>query len=228
MRPTVILTAGFPQREYDAEGLVELDALEAVEDAIVDTARAVFARGADLALPADDEVAPLVALVAAEYAAPARAEAERPPAPLRVFFTGGGDEGAQRLLRPLTARGAAQVEPAGPEPLARSERGRHRVDPWMIERTRPVGAIVFGGALESAEDVAVLVASEVDTAVIGPAVLPGLELGDLLERGAWDAAADLPYREERRDRSPPIPFVVQRIVERWLPRGEGLTASERR
>jgi hypothetical protein len=220
MSPTVILTAGFPQREYDREGLVELDALEAVEDAIVDIARAVFARGGDLALPADDEVAPLVALVAAEYAAPARAEAERPPAPLRVFFTGGDDEEVQRLLRPLTERGAAQVEPPGPEPLARSERGRHRVDSWMIERTHPVGAIVFGGAPESAEDAAVLVTSGIDTAVIGPAVLPGLELGDVLEQGAWDAAADLPYREERRDRPPPLPFVVQTVVERWLPTRE--------
>jgi hypothetical protein len=99
---SVVLTAG---RSHDF-GAEDLDAALDWEAAVVATASAVLERGGSIVVPANAELAHLVAAVAMPYAQPHAAERSRDVAPVLVVETGGVSPTSRRELAPFAHRNA--------------------------------------------------------------------------------------------------------------------------
>lgn len=220
----VLLSAGFPADGEDVPAALLLE----IEEATLSLCRAVAAVGGELAVPADAAIAPLVATVAAEYAAPPSAERETEPPPLvHVLMTEGHDEELELDLSASihTHHWRLRSEPVKPGT-------RQRLTAEALAELSPFATVVLGGAPEIESDFGVLLeyGHGWKPAVIGPTLPPALRDGEL---GGLDVVAEIMSEVEphvfprARDDEPrrraaftPYPFVMQVLVERWS-HGEG-------
>jgi hypothetical protein len=170
-------------------------------EALVTLARAVFAVGGRIALPADAGVSMLIATAGLEYApvrvAERRQAAER--ARVLVVETGPVYRAACRLLAPLVLRGVVEYRDAASRPVldvvaARTPdidpapQPRQRVTAGLIDAMRPVRvAVLLSSARSTLADLAVL--------------------------------RDAGPRRGARGR-PPYSFVMQRILSEWIGRND--------
>jgi len=206
-------------------------------EAIVALGRAVFAKGATVAVLGDGVVAPLLAQVALEYAVPPRTESrERSSAPLAVLEAGERDSVLRSLFWPYIARGSvAYVDAEGRmvaldsiEPMAWNHHVTPPVwadpgtrDPWtptLLQRVREVvgaeivGAVIIGGTGPDADrDSAILSSATSNLAILE---VPGDSDGDS------HAARLLREVDERRvddrgERARPYTYIAQRLIDDW-------------
>jgi hypothetical protein len=237
---TVLLVADPPpsHRRPDAESPAGR------HEAIVALARAVFAEGGQLAVPADADIALVVGTVALDYAAPPVAErrGQARPSHLTVMETGGFEHATRVLLAPLAVRGALRyldsegdevgldlTEVEAEEPGLEEVR-RHRVTRRMVEVTRPTMAVVLSPQRPAIRDLDVLRELQVRPFVFQDSVLEAdLELEPEL-RGMEDPTQRLldqapgerwsrPRRPDDVRPVPPYPYLMQRLVAEWTGRG---------
>ena len=144
-------------------------------EAIVSAARAVFALGGELVVPADPDVAPLLAAIALDFTASPTAEGDRRPRrPLTVVETGGPDPFIRSRLAPYAARGAVryvlplddEVIIADDRHLPRGLRRRHAVTPELLAEHRLVGAIFISPHRDADVEMRLLQEHGVEVAVL--------------------------------------------------------------
>jgi hypothetical protein len=238
---TILLVADSPPADTSRRGDAESPA--ARHEALTSLARAVFAAGGRMVLPADDDVALLVGTVALDYAQPAVAErrGEASPSPLIVMETGEPEHPARALLAPLAVRGALRYLDAegsevdldlGTRPADRDGsaevRPRRGITPALIQVASPVAAVFISPARGALLDWGVLREHQVPVLVFRDSILEAgvaAEFGDAEDptpRLLGDTQGDR-WSGRRRDDSfqpaAPYAYLMQRIVEEWAPRG---------
>lgn len=179
-------------------------------EAVIAVARATFAVGGRIVMPADRAVAPVVASIALDYAAlPATERGHVPPTPLVVADTGGYDDTLDALLEPYAARGAVTRYGAHGEEIETRRRERRELDPhgahrhpvtdMLLERW-PLAGAVYVSPDDAADD----------------------EIGRLEARGIQVAvlALDDPYERERHGHRDAARRMMEGRRRRWLPREE--------
>jgi hypothetical protein len=204
-------------------------------EAILAVARATFAVGGRIVMPADRAIAPVVASIALDYAElPATERTVAPTTPLAVIDTGGYDDTLDALLQPYAARGAVTRYDADGEPMATRPREpreldpsaghRHPVTDALIERWQLAGAVYVSPDDAAADEIGRLEARGIEVAV--------LALDDPLEserHGHRDAVRRMMQDRRRRwlprehaeaGRRPmppaePYAYVAQRLIARW-------------
>lgn len=210
-------------------------------EAIVALARAVFAEGGQLVVPADADIALVVGTVALDYAAPPVAErrVETGPSHLTVMEGGGFERATRVLLAPLAVRGAlryldaegaevrldlSEVEAEQP---GLEEVRRHRVTSRMVEVTHPTVAVLLSPQRPAMQDVTVLRDFQVEVLVFHDSVLEAdlePELRDTedptqrLMRQAPGERWSRPRGPDDVRPVPPYPYLMQRLVAEWTGR----------
>ena len=204
-------------------------------EAVLALARATFAVGGRIVMPADRATAPVLAAIALDYAElPATERTAAPTAPLVVVDTGGYDDTLDALLEPYAARGAVLRFGAHGEPLERRRRERADLDPSaghrhpvtdeLIERWAFAGAVYVSPDDAADDEIRRLDAHGIDVAV--------LAVADPVERERHrqrDAAGEMLRGRRRRwlprehadaGRRPILPaepyaYVAQRLIAGW-------------
>jgi hypothetical protein len=236
---TVLLVADPPSP--DRRGGAEPPA--ARHEALVALARAVFAAGGRIALPADADIALVIGTVALDYAQPPVAErrAEAVPSPLIVIETGAVQHSARALLAPLAARGALRyvdaegavvlLDPGAPSgrelPEHDEESSRQRVTPGMVQAIRPTAAVFISPGRRALLDLVVLRDHDVPTVIFRDGILeeglvmeftgtedPTQRLLPETPEGRWSR----PLREQEPGHSRPYAYLMQRLVAEWTGR----------
>jgi hypothetical protein len=208
-------------------------------DAIVGIARAVFALGAELVVPADPDTAPVVAAVALDYATPPAAERGEPaPSPLSLMETERPEPELRAMMTPYIALGGVRyLDPDGevvaPDPvwatrrLESLEHVRHAVTDGLVEAMRPRVAVFVSATASAERDMSVLDAHGVPIAVLSSTVDDPV----LAERWSSSDPTEYLLREGRRGRwteraagedpfgaAPsrlPYGYIVQRLILDW-------------
>lgn len=210
--PPLFISAGFPDEKFDVSSAQLLE----IEEAVLSLARAALAQGHRLVLHADPDVAPLVALTAAEYAEPPRTEGILTPAPrVTILRTPDQDD---RLAAALTGLRGVELTSFGDVDV--DNRGRSDRTAAAIKRFTPAAGIVLGGADDSVLDFHALQQDGIPVHVIGTAVVGPL-LVELPFR-EYDAVAPAlreiewglgePDVVPDAERSVPYPYVMQRLI----------------
>jgi hypothetical protein len=212
---TILLSADFPAEDEAVPASQLLD----LEEALLSFARAALASEHTLALPADRIVAPLVAQIAAEYAAPPKMEAAEAPPPVRVLFTAGRDPELEQAL----AGHEGAWSPWHGEMLAEARGDRHPLTPEALRTIAPVFAMMLGGGRRLFEDFRMLRELQVPLHAVG-AALSG-PLREVRDAAEWDVTGQLldeigwgtPIGEtdllDEAERRVPYPYLMQRVVE---------------
>ena len=205
-------------------------------DAIVGLARAVFAVGAELVVPADPDTVPLVASVALDYAPlPASERRERVASPLTVVETARLEPQLRAVLSPFMALDAvryvdANGDPVEPDPewareLEESEHLRHPVTVDLVERFAPRGAVLVSPGPEAEEEIDLLHELGMRVAVIAATTRdrssadrwrhldPTAELLRPERRGRWSEREGA--RDEERRPVVPYAYLMQRMIDAW-------------
>ncbi len=210
-------------------------------EALVALARAVFAEGGRIVVPADVGVALVIGTVALEYAQPPVAErrAEAAPSPLIVMETELTEHAARTLLAPLAIRGALSYldtegseVPPDPGAVVTDQPGldeirRQHVSPRMVHATHPTVAVAISPARPALQDLAVLRELQVPTLVFRDSVLESdlvADLGDIEDpterllqqtpEGRWSR----PPQPESARQVLPYAYLMQRLVAEWTGR----------
>jgi hypothetical protein len=238
-RFTVLLIADPPAERSDPA----TDGPAGRHEALVALARAVFAAGGRIALPADPGVTLVLATVGLEYAAarPAERREETGPPPVLVVETGPAHQRPRNLLAPLVARGVVEyrdgdgeVVPAselaipGPDAIGLTLRGRDPISPSFVENTQPDRAVLLSSGRATLQDAEVLRGFGVPMVALQDTMQDPQTREDLSwiedpserllsgrRRNRWA------HDDEDADRPPPMPYayVMQRLVAEWFGRG---------
>ncbi|HUY52612.1 MAG TPA: hypothetical protein VMV92_44070 [Streptosporangiaceae bacterium] len=213
-------------------------------EALVALARAVFAVGGQIVLPADADIALVIGTVALDYAQPPVAErrAEATPSPLIVMETGAVQHSARALLAPLASRGALSyvdaggaavlLDPGAPSgrelPEHDEEGSRQRVTHGMVQAMRPTAAVLISPGRSALLDLGILREHDVPTVIFRDGILEegiAMEFGgteDPMQRllpeaseGRWSRS----LREPEPGQSRPYAYLMQRLVAEWTGRG---------
>ena len=212
-------------------------------EAVVALARAVFAAGGRIALPADAGVTLVVASVGLEYAParPAERRADAAPPSVLVMETGTGHQRPRNLLAPLAARGVVEYRASdghvlsvmellqpGPSESNGSDRGRDLITSGFLETARPDGAVLLSSGRATVQDLEVLRGSGVRVMVLRGTARDPLTreelsgIADPTERLLSGRRGNRWTREgEDADQpSGPVPYayLMQRIVFEWFGR----------
>jgi hypothetical protein len=214
-------------------------------EAVLAVARATFAIGGSIVMPADRATAPVLAAIALDYAElPATERMAAPTAPLMVVDTGGYDDTLDALLEPYAVRGAVLRYGADGELLQRRRRERRELDPsaglrhpvtdQLIERWPLAGAVYVSPDAPADDEIGRLESRGVRVAV--------LAVADPIERERhWrrDVAGEM-MRDRRRRWLPrehaeagrrPVPpaepyaYVAQRLIAGWTDGNPHSTSS---
>lgn len=232
-----VLLSSWPAGEA---GLSGLRAVLEQQEALLSLARAVFGAGGRLVLPADRTVAPLVAELALDYAAPPQAERrEAPVEPVLVAETREPDERLRLNLARLSLRKAVGYVDADGEPVAmqwqREAEETHGFDGearWaeprrqpltldLIERVHPVGAVVLSPGERALGELEMLLTADIRVAVFaaGQAFRDRFGRFDRTEEllAGVDPEGRRRARAGERERRAPVPyaFLMQRLVSLW-------------
>ncbi|HEX7303718.1 hypothetical protein [Lentzea sp.] len=201
------------------------------QEALVSLARAVFAEGGRIALPADAGVAVTMATVALEYEGPRIAERRTEAGQqhrVLVVETERPQRDARAFLAPFAARGVVEyLDPDGDpvllglgEPELFGEEGiRQPVTPELLRLVRPRAVVLISSSNRSFRDLAVLRDSGVPVVAFGTTAHDRGTAADL-------SAVDDPTRDrwasrwssERESRTVPYAFLMQDLVARLTDR----------
>lgn len=235
---TVLLVADPPTTPGDQAGDFprdrEPDSPMLVREALISLARAVFAAGGQLVLPADGEVASLIGTVALGYIELPPAESPpregEPVPPVTVMETRPG-QGSQlsSLLAPLSIRGGLQITDVDgrvipPRPAESPEEPtfepipRHPITERMLDQAQPSLAVFLNPRPAALEERILLRDRDIRVAVFtgsiqDPSGLPQFAADDPTAR-LLDGEPDSPWSaapEDSRAR-PPYAYLMQRLV----------------
>lgn len=219
-------------------------------DALVGVARAVFALGGELVVPADPDTAAVIAAVALDYAPLPTAERhEAPAAPLTLMETQRVEPHLRAMMTPYVALGAVHyVDPDGRSmpgerewasyDLRELESVRHPVTSNMLRHFKLRGAIFISPTHAAEPEMAMLAEQQVPVAVLSATVddpqlaetwSPRDPTRDLVRperRHRWAEREEWHEREEPRERRRPLgdrvpyAFVAQRLILNWARGGD--------
>ncbi|MDX6623969.1 MAG: hypothetical protein QOE75_1901 [Solirubrobacterales bacterium] len=207
-RGAVLLIAGIPE-EHDED--VSAAHMLGIEEALLSFARAAFARGHRVIVPADRIAAPLLAMVAAEYRRGPLSESidEEPPL-LGVAVLGEGEDHPEQSLGPVLPDGI--------------DAGGFSSFHELVAEADPSRAFLIGGSPSLGERVTVLRERGVPMHAIGPTLTPSsweAGIGEweaserILGEVEWPGAtAEEPKREApAAEALVPYPYLMQRLLE---------------
>lgn len=235
-----MLVAGFPPEPEEGDPVAAPFLLE-IEEALLSFGRAAFAAERQVVVPADREVAPLLASVAAEYRAPLRSEGEEGErALLGVALTGGRDGELEGELARVP--GVAVLGPdGGPleiEERARREEGtgldsgadaRHPLTLDLVAGVEPRVGVAIGWVPGRRFDTTHFLARGVPVETIWPTVSGDPDsawasegsMGRVLEECGWSPRPAGEGEEgEASAEGPrwiPYPYVMQRMFGEEMP-----------
>jgi len=221
---TVVMIAG---RSTD-ESMHDLESLFDWQAAIIASATAILERGGTIVVPANTELAHLVASIALPYSEPHAAEQNRASARVQVVETSGDSAMARDELAPFAHRNAITYHDAEnrvvrelptveavPELPAETpgRRAHHPITPRLMEEFQPIGVVVVSNTLELEPELQLLR----DMQVSRVAVLAPTAQSNDWARG-HDPTQDMLRELGDNDDGGPIPYdiVAEMLVDRWL------------